>query len=72
MKFKIGDVLVLKSDSPERTVAGDAGDGVVICTWLTGTKPERTTFHEETSQLVERETASVVSDGRRSLSASRR
>jgi uncharacterized protein YodC (DUF2158 family) len=56
MKLKIGDVVVLKSDSPEMTVAGDAGDGVVICTWFTGTKPERTTFHEEPLQLVERET----------------
>lgn len=45
-KFKIGDVVVLKSDGPEMTIEQIEPNGEFVqCTWFDGGRRERDSFH---------------------------
>ena len=50
MKFKIGDVVRLKSGGPSMTVGNILSESVVRATWFVGDKIMRAFFH--TDQLV--------------------
>lgn len=59
MKFKVGDVVQLKSGGPEMTIkaigAYDTGQEYVKCVWFIGTETTRATTWESFSPEVLRE-----------------
>ncbi len=46
--FQIGDIVLLKSGSPDLTVESVAEDGHLICTWFVDGVKEATDFVPET------------------------
>lgn len=61
MKFKIGDVVVLKSGGPEMTVENIDEQGNVTCTWFDKDNNRKTeTFKEEMLEKCEGSMYSVV------------
>lgn len=58
-KFKVGDIVQLKSGGPDMTVdkvvQGYHGEIHVWCTWFSGKKNERASFTPETLVLVPEE-----------------
>ena len=53
-KFKIGDIVKLKSGGPDMTVQDDSnvGETVYWCQWFAGKKLERGRFAPESLELV--------------------
>ena len=47
-RFKVGDVVVLKSGGPKMTVDSISPDGGIWATWFAGAKHERAHFSVET------------------------
>lgn len=54
MKFKIGEIVILKASGPDMVVDAIGEDGV-ICVWFEGKRYNRKTFRPET--LARRPTA---------------
>ncbi len=52
-KYKIGDIVQLKSGGPKMTVKGDHSDGEIHCQWFSGSKLSDGWFPAESVQKVE-------------------
>ena len=53
-EFKEGDIVKLKSGSPNMTVTDERGtDGNVECKWFAGSKLQTGRFHPESLEYVE-------------------
>lgn len=46
-KFRIGDIVRLKSGGPDMAVNDISPDGTIYCTWFSGKKNEKSRFHPD-------------------------
>ena len=52
MKFKIGDVVVLKSGGPQMTVTGSSEGDRALCSWFIDGAQSKGAFHEDALELA--------------------
>ncbi len=53
MKFKVGDIVELKSGGPEMTVNGFAANGKCVCSWFAAGEARTEQFFPDALELVE-------------------
>ena len=51
-KFKVGDVVQLKSGGPEMTIEGIGDEGWADCVWFSGLEAKRESFPLDALQTV--------------------